>query len=406
MSRLPQALMTDPALVAVLDAIEAGGRRAYLVGGAVRNALLDQPVEDIDIATDARPDELVRLAEAAGLRPVPTGIEHGTITIVACKRGFEVTTFRHDLATDGRRAVVAFSDDLAEDAKRRDFTMNAIYADRLGDLVDPMGGLSDLRAGRLRFVGLADARIHEDYLRILRFFRFLAWYGRVADPAAVAACAAGRDGLLRIARERIGAEMAKLLAAPDPAPSLRLMAETGVMQVVLPGADPDRLGALIAAEAREGAPAYWLRRLAALSPDPATTEATVAAFRLSRADGRMLHRLNTAVALGWSPDEAGYRLGAARGADVALLRAACGLRLAPGWRARMAEAAAAGLPVSASHLAGRLQGPALGHGLRAAEAAWIASGFSLPVADLVAVALAAGATASNGADPASHRVAQ
>lgn len=384
MTRLPQDLLADPALAAVLDALQAGGARAYLVGGAVRNTLLGQPVADIDIATDARPDRVMRLAEAAGLKAVPTGIEHGTITMIAAGRGFEVTTFRRDVETDGRRAVVAFSDDLDEDAQRRDFTINALYADRQGAVIDPVGGLPDLAARRLRFVGRPDDRIAEDYLRILRFFRFLAWYGREADPAALAACAAHRQGLEGIARERIGAEMAKLLAAPAPLPSLRLMDETGVLAQLLPGADSGRLAALLAAERREGVAPAWLRRLAALAPGAETAPR----LRLSRADARTLERLHGALAHGWSLDEAGYRLGAARGADVGLLRAAAGQPLAPGWPERLARAAAASLPVAAGDLSPPLHGPALGRGLRAAEAAWIASGFALSRQALVDAALA------------------
>ncbi len=171
MTRLPAHVLDDAALIRVLDALQAQGDHAYLVGGAVRNALLGQPIDDIDIATDAQPDRVILLAQAAGLRAVPTGIDHGTVTLIADGRGFEVTTFRRDVDTDGRHAVVAFSTDLAQDAARRDFTMNALYAGCDGVVIDPMGGLPDLTARRLRFVGDPDARITEDYLRILRFFR-------------------------------------------------------------------------------------------------------------------------------------------------------------------------------------------------------------------------------------------
>nr|HRO15706.1 CCA tRNA nucleotidyltransferase [Paracoccus sp. (in: a-proteobacteria)] len=170
--RLPATITADPALQAVLAALAP--HRALIVGGAVRNALLGVPVDDIDIATDARPERVVELAKAAGLRPVLTGIEHGTITVVADGHGFEVTTFRRDVETDGRRAVVAFADSVEEDAHRRDFTINALYAEADGRVIDPVGGLSDLAERRLRFVGDPDERIAEDYLRILRFFRFFA----------------------------------------------------------------------------------------------------------------------------------------------------------------------------------------------------------------------------------------
>ena len=163
----------------VLAMLEGGGHLAYVVGGCVRNALMGVPVSDVDIATDARPERVMALAEAAGLKPVPTGIDHGTVTVVAEGIGHEVTTFRADVETDGRRAVVRYSDDISEDAARRDFTMNALYADARGDVLDPLGGLPDLEARRVRFIRDAGERIREDYLRILRFFRFNAWYG---DP--------------------------------------------------------------------------------------------------------------------------------------------------------------------------------------------------------------------------------
>ncbi|ODT59650.1 MULTISPECIES: CCA tRNA nucleotidyltransferase [Paracoccus] len=377
MTRLPDHILSDPALMRVLDALTAQGDRALLVGGAVRNALLGQPIDDIDIATDAPPQRTVALARAAGLRAVPTGIDHGTVTLVASGRGFEVTTFRRDVETDGRHAVVAFSTDLAEDAARRDFTMNALYADRDGTVIDPMGGLPDLAARRLRFVGGPDARIAEDYLRILRFFRFFARYGHQADPAAVAACAVHRDGLSRIARERIGAELKKLLAAPDPGPAVGLMAQTGVLAVLLPDATPDRLAALLAAEPMPGG---WLRRLAALctvTPD----------LRLSRADQRALNALQRAR--GWSLDEAAFRMGADLATDHALLVAADGHPLPADWQARIARGADAPLPIAATDLA-PLQGPALGRALKAAEAAWIASAFTLPAPALIDGALMAG----------------
>ena len=194
----------------VTAALEAAGHQALFVGGCVRNALIGRAVADIDLATDARPAAVIALAEAAGLRAVPTGIEHGTVTVLAGGRPFEVTTFRRDVETFGRRAVVAFTGEIAEDAARRDFTMNALYARADGEVIDPLGGLADLRAGRVRFVGDPGQRIAEDYLRILRFFRIHAWYGDPAggmDPDGLAACAEAQDGLALISRERVGAEI-------------------------------------------------------------------------------------------------------------------------------------------------------------------------------------------------------
>jgi poly(A) polymerase len=383
MTRLPSALLSDPALTRVLQALSADGARVWLVGGAVRNALLDEPVDDVDLATDATPDRVIRLAGDAGLRAVPTGIDHGTVTLVAEGQGFEVTTLRRDVATDGRHATVAFSTDLAEDAARRDFTINALYADAEGRVIDPMNGLPDLAARRLRFVGDAGARIREDYLRILRFFRFLARYGREADPQAVAACAALKDGLSRIARERIGAEMKKLLAAPAPGEAVALMADTGVLELLLPGATPERLAALLAVEAAQGAAPAWPRRLAALTPDDPSE-----ALRLSKPQSRAQLALRQAGAKAWSPDEAGYRMGAAAAADHMLLMAADGAPLPRDWRDRIARAVASPLPVAAGDLPG-LAGPAIGRGLRAAETAWIGSGFTLPAPALIDAALIA-----------------
>ncbi|MDQ1900749.1 CCA tRNA nucleotidyltransferase [Paracoccus sp. WLY502] len=377
MTRIPEQVMQDSALQSVFDAIEAGGHRAWLVGGAVRNALLGEPVGDLDLATDAPPEVVMRLAQAAGLKPVPTGIDHGTVTVVSDGRGFEVTTLRHDVETDGRHAVVAFSDDLDQDARRRDFTMNALYADRHGTVIDPVGGLDDLRARRLRFVGDPAQRIAEDYLRILRFFRFLAWYGREADPAAVAACRDGRDGLGGISRERIGQELRKLLAAPDPVPAVRLMQQTGVLDKVLPGATPDRLYGL-------QSPAPWLARLAALS------QADLAdALRLSRNEARDHRALVTALTQGWSFNRIAFHLRADLADAAAALVQTSGPR--EGWAE--ARAAARPLPIAASDLQPHLQGPALGRALKAAEDAWIDSGFAMPAPALIDIALLAGETA-------------
>ena len=216
----PQPWMTDPATVEVMAALAAAGGAdcARFVGGCVRNTLMARPVTDIDIATTLTPDEVTAALRAAGLKAVPTGAAHGTITAVAQGRPFEITTLRRDVETDGRRAVVAFTDDWAEDAARRDFRLNALYADRRGRIFDPTGsGLADLRAGAIVFVGDAETRIREDALRILRFFRFLAWYGRgEPDAAALAACEALRDLVTGLSAERVAKELLALLAAEDP----------------------------------------------------------------------------------------------------------------------------------------------------------------------------------------------
>jgi poly(A) polymerase len=222
---------------AVLAALTKEGTPARFVGGAVRNALLGEPVSDVDIATPLVPAEVARLLEAAHINAVPTGIEHGTVTAVVNGKPFEVTTLRRDVATDGRRATVAFTQDWEEDARRRDFTMNALYASPEGEIFDYTGGIADLEAGRVRFVGDAAARIREDYLRILRLFRFHAWYGKgEIDPDGLRAAAAEKAGLAQLSGERVQKEMLRLLEARDPASVLRVMAATGILGEVLPGA--------------------------------------------------------------------------------------------------------------------------------------------------------------------------
>ncbi|MCA8881484.1 MAG: CCA tRNA nucleotidyltransferase [Rhodobacteraceae bacterium] len=352
----------------------AAGHEIYFVGGCVRNALLGQPVSDIDLATNAAPKETLAAAQAAGLRAVPTGIDHGTVTLVADGHPFEVTTFRRDVETDGRRAVVVFSERLEDDAARRDFTMNALYATPDGTVIDPVGGLADLAAGRLRFIGDADGRIAEDYLRILRFFRFHAWY---ADPAngmdgeALAACARGADGLGRLSAERVGHEMRKLLAAPDPAPSVAAMARTGILARVLPGADPAMLAPLVDLEDRFDVAADPIRRLAALGgEDPA------ARLRLSRAEARRLSQLRAALGSDETPAALGYRYGPDTAMDIALLRAALsGQPLAADTTAEISRGARSPCPVGAVDLMPGLAGAALGDALARIEGRWIRSDF-------------------------------
>ena len=381
MNRVDGPWRAAPRTQAVCSALAAGGYRALFVGGCVRNALLGQPVADIDLATDARPDAVLALAAAAGLHAVPTGIEHGTITVVNDGQPFEVTTFRRDVATFGRRATVAFSTDLAEDAARRDFTMNALYAEADGRLVDPLGGLPDLRARRVRFVGDAGQRIAEDYLRVLRFFRIHAWYGAPdggLDPAGLAACAAQQDGLDGLSRERVGAEIAKLLAAPDPAPAVAAMADTGILARVLPGADPTQLAPLVHLEAGGGLSPRWQRRLAALGAGEDWTDR----LRLSRADARALAATAAALAAGEPDAVAAYRHGADPARDAALVRAAStGSLPPPDLEAELARGGGAVLPVRAADLA--LTGPAIGVALRRLERRWIASGLRLDAAALL-----------------------
>lgn len=230
------AFLDRPGVVAVLAALNGEGEETRVVGGAVRNLLLGEAVNDVDLATTAVPSETIRRGKAAGFKAIPTGIEHGTITLVANGEAFEVTTLRCDVETDGRRATVAFGRDFGEDALRRDFTMNALGLDRDGALHDYCDGLADLAARRIRFIGDAGARIREDYLRILRFFRFHARYGKgEPDAGGLAACIAGRAGLAGLSRERIRAELLKLLVAPRAVAAVEAMAGGGLLMPVLGG---------------------------------------------------------------------------------------------------------------------------------------------------------------------------
>ncbi|WP_406721528.1 CCA tRNA nucleotidyltransferase [Thioclava litoralis] len=379
--KLTDDWLTAPATQAVMQMLETAGHQAFFVGGCVRNAALGAPVSDLDIATDAPPQSVITLANAAGLKPIPTGIEHGTVTVVSDHIPHEITTFRRDEETDGRHALVAFSTDIAEDAARRDFTMNALYARSDGEVLDPLGsGLADLQARHLRFVGHAEDRIREDYLRILRFFRFTAWYGAPEngpDAEGLAACAALAEGIDGLARERIGAEMRKLLAAPDPAPVIASMAQTGILSRLLPGADAKALPVLIHLENGRGPDP--LRRLACLTSQPAT-----AALRLSRAEAKRLARLREAAQDIGSPTEMGYRLGVEDGCDAWLVRAALlEMPMTPDWPAQIAFGAAQTFPVTARDLLPALQGKELGDKLAELEMRWIGSGFTLDRAHLL-----------------------
>ncbi len=279
----------------VIQALVAEGAMVRFVGGCVRNALLDGAVTDIDLATDDVPEKVISLLEKAGIKAVPTGIEHGTITAVTEGRHFEITTLRHDVETDGRHAVVSYTDDWEADAARRDFTINALYADPDGTIYDPENGLPDLRAGRLRFVGEPSERIEEDSLRILRFFRFLAFYGRTQpDEASLSACAEMAGRVRELSGERVAKELLTLLSAPDALSSLSLMAAAGVLQQVLPEATRlEALAVLQQIESSAGLEPDPLLRMATIlgtSPQEGVVAASVIAdrLRLSGADRRRL----------------------------------------------------------------------------------------------------------------------
>jgi len=376
------AFLEDPAFRRVVAAIEQEGDRARVVGGAVRNTLLGQPVDDIDVATTAPPDIVMARVRAAGLKAVPTGIDHGTVTVVASGRPFEVTTLRADVETDGRHAVVAFTRDWWQDACRRDFTMNAVYADADGGLFDPVGGVSDALAGRIRFIGDPEKRIAEDYLRILRFFRFHARYGEGdPDSAGLAASVAMKDGLDRLSRERIGTEMAKLVMAEGAVSVLETMQSAGILPYVLKGeGDVARLASVIASAAHHGAEAGLELRLAALALDHT---GLVEALRLSNRQKKRIESIDLwREALSRRIDaitikEAVYRAGNEVAFEALLLAAATSRGDALSDLADLArQFQVPAFPVTASLLIaeGYVPGPALGAELRRREAAWIAAG--------------------------------
>ncbi|RWE11110.1 MAG: CCA tRNA nucleotidyltransferase [Mesorhizobium sp.] len=279
----------------LLAALADGGEEARVAGGAVRNALIGQPVADVDIATTTVPDETIRRAEAAGFKAVPTGIEHGTITIVAGGKPFEVTTLRADIETDGRRAKVSFGRDWKADAQRRDFTINALYAEADGTIVDLVGGVADIEARRLRFIGDPEARIREDYLRILRFFRFFAWYGDGRpDAEGLKACARLKEGLGQLSVERVWSELKKLLSAPDPSRALLWMRQASVLTSVLPETEKwgiDAIHALTRAEKDLGwTPDPLLRLEAIVPPDAARLKTLAERLRFSVSDAGRLRQ--------------------------------------------------------------------------------------------------------------------
>ncbi len=365
---------------------------ARFVGGAVRNALLGVPVADIDIATPLTPDKVGARLAAAGIACVPTGVEHGTLTAIVEGRPFEVTTLRRDVATDGRRAVVAFTDDWRLDAQRRDFTMNALYAAPDGEIFDFVGGVDDLKVGRVRFVGDAASRIREDYLRILRLFRFHAWYGKgEIDAGALRAAAAEKDGVGRLSGERIAKEMLRLLEAENPALVLRLMAACGILCDVLPGeANIARLESLAKIDAANFFAPDALLRLAALLADGKVPAAEVAGrWKLSNEARERLADIAGArqeIVPYLSIREARkllYRLGVRPFKDRVFLRWAQDAKASNGvsWRALLALADAwqrPRFPLSGRDvmLAGVPQGPLVGQVLSKVEEWWIDSDFT------------------------------
>ncbi|MBA3446589.1 MAG: CCA tRNA nucleotidyltransferase [Pseudaminobacter sp.] len=395
------AWLADKHLQRLLAALSANGEEARIAGGAVRNTLLGEVVSDVDIATTNLPAETVLRAEASGFKAIPTGAEHGTITVIAGGKPYEVTTLRADVETNGRRAKVRFGRDWKQDAERRDFTINALYAEADGTVVDLVGGLADLESRTLRFIGDAETRIREDFLRILRFFRFFAWYGHGRpDAEGLKACGRLKDGLGQLSAERVWAELKKLLSAPDPARALLWMRQTGVLTRVLPESEKwgiDAIHTLVKAEADLGWQPDPLLRLAAIvPPDMARITAMAERLKLSNAEaerlrdwtatepiaammteGELAKRLYRGEPRGIG-DRLRLSLSSARGRAIednnALLEAGGFSRLlayAEKWRRPE-------FPVKGRDLAGLgvEDGPRMGELLRELEKQWVDDGFS------------------------------
>ncbi len=386
------------ALPRLLGVLDRDGEQARVVGGAVRNALLAAPIAEIDVATTALPDEVVRRVETAGFKAVPTGIAHGTITVVIDKHPFEVTTLRQDVETYGRHARVAFGRDWRADAERRDFTINALSATRDGAVFDYVGGLADLAARRVRFIGDARQRIEEDYLRILRFFRFHAAYGEGhPDRAGLVACIGCRDGLAQLSRERVRMELMKLLVAPRAAPTLTVMADAGLLQRVLSTVPQvAHFENMAKAEAAIGEAGDPVRRLGALATMIAEqAELLWQRLRLTNAE----HERLSSMAEAWrqtSPERGEqdarallYRLKPEKFTDAVLLawaRSPASAHVAAWQRLATVPArwSAPVFPLKAADFIkrGLTPGPALGAALAAAEEAWIVAGFPSDAAAL------------------------
>lgn len=360
----------------VLDSLGADDGLTRYVGGAVRDELLHLPVSDIDLATRLKPEDVVERLEAAKVRAVPTGIDHGTITAVSSGTPFEVTSLRRDVLTDGRRATVAFTDDWEEDAARRDFTINALSADPVtGHVFDYFGGKEDLLARRVRFIGDPLERIAEDHLRILRFFRFHARFGEgEPDPEALAACVKRANDLMALSRERIADELLKLLAVKNPYATVKVMLDHGILQPVLPEIERSalpRLQALVEAERGANIRSYALRRLASLLPrDPALAERIAVRLKLSNKARKRLTCAADPEPPG-NPQALAYYMGTDCAVDRLLLAKKAVVA------ASIARWQSPKLPISGGALIDRglTQGPVVAKTLRAIEQRWVESGF-------------------------------
>ena len=389
------AFLETASLQKLMAALKADGEEARIAGGAVRDALLGRETGDVDIATTILPEETMRRAQAAGFKPVPTGIDHGTITVVADGTPYEVTTLRSDIETDGRHAKVAFGRDWKQDAERRDFTINGLYAEADGKVIDLVGGLVDLDKRLLRFIGDPTQRIQEDYLRILRFFRFFAWFGTGRpDAEGLKACARLKDGVTGLSAERVWTELRKLLSAPDPSRALLWMRTTGVLTLVLPESEKwgiDAIHGLVDAEKAKVWQPDPLLRLASIIPPTGERIGTLSQrLRLSKAEAKRLGAWSSASpsAEGETTEELARRIhanGAAGLSDRLKLQIAAAkaagnetaqmerlLDHAQTWQIPV-------FPISGADLLkqGHEAGPKLGGLLNQLEAEWSASDFTL-----------------------------
>jgi poly(A) polymerase len=395
------AWLKDGGVTRLLALLDRDGEEARVVGGAIRNALLHMPVGEIDIATTAVPEEVVRRVQAAGCKAVPTGIEHGTVTVIVEGKPFEVTTLRRDVETFGRKAKVVFGRDWTDDAERRDFTINALSATADGKIYDYVGGLADIAERKVRFIGDAQKRIAEDYLRILRFFRFHAWYGEGApDAAGLHACIVARGGLEMLSRERVRMELLKLVLAPHATPVLTVMAEAGLLGGVIGGVPLlASFENMVKVEAATGIAADAVRRLGALGVwVKEDAERLAQRLRLSNAESERLMALDlwwrVSPAAGDQPAHALlYELGPQSFADRVLLawsRSRAGAA-DEAWHhlARLPQRwTAPAFPLKAADFTRRgvAAGPALGAALRAAQEFWIAADFPKDGAAIEAIA--------------------
>lgn len=382
--KLPASSAFDAASFRTLaEALGASEGRLRIVGGAVRDTLMGIRSEDVDLATPLLPQEVTRRAEALGAKVIPTGIAHGTVTIVYRDHIYEVTTLRRDVSTDGRRATVAFSDDWKEDASRRDFTINALYADPLtSEIFDYFGGLADLEARRVRFIGDPEQRIAEDYLRILRYFRFHARFGEgPLDVAAYEAVSRDADRMMGLSRERVADELLKLLALPDPVPTLQLMDEGRIWRAVLPEADSAsvaRVARLVANEQAMGVEGDAVRRLIAFLPEQADVARGIASkLRLSNVIRKRIVKVRGAGAdmLTRHPRAAAHALGIEGARDLWLIGGE-GARLAQAM-ADLTDWAVPRLPIGGGAIVARgiAKGPEVARLLQLVEAQWVAEGF-------------------------------